>query len=278
LELDAVSDRVVADDDFLEAQGINVQLVGVEISDNVVDVGVLDLTAAKRAFLETRYGPSVRVRSERIQSAASPRSHYFNPVVGGMKIVGPNECTSAFPAKAGYVVGAGGEEFTVVFTAGHCAPLNATWYQGGDVLGSVYRRRFGGQVDAEIIRTNRSGISSVFLTRRRNQPIDRLQKAGDDDVGNDVCHSGHRGRPRCGKLTSRAMAIKVDGEDLVAQREFRPYSGSGVRDFCKPGDSGAPTYFGRVAKGIVSAIATESRRCYYTHIDHAFRALVTGTG
>ena len=49
------------------------------------------------------------------------------------------------------------------------------------------------------------------------------------------------------------------------QREFRPYEGSGIRNMCQGGDSGAPVYFGPVAKGIVSSIAGDNRRCFYSH-------------
>lgn len=72
--------------------------------------------------------------------------------------------------------------------------------------------------------------------------------------------------------------VRVDGVTLTQQREFRAYPQSGIRDLCQPGDSGGPVYFGRVAKGIVSAIDKVSRNCYYTHIDHAVNALVTGSG
>jgi hypothetical protein len=147
-------------------------------------------------------------------------------------------------------------------------------------MGIVWRNRFeeDSKVDGLIIRTPRRRRSEVYITRVKTQFIGRLQHADRDRVGNDVCHSGATSGPRCGKLVRTNIDVRVDGVLLREQREFRPYEGSGIRNLCQGGDSGAPVYFGRVAKGIVSSIAGDNRRCFYSHIDHAFRALVTGTG
>jgi hypothetical protein len=278
-ELEQALDRIVADDPVLLAQDINVQAVGVDIERNTADVGVLALTTAKEDALKARYGSIIFVRDEQIIPATQSRFEFTDPIIAGLRISGPNNCTNAFTAQAGFIVNGQSTIYNVTFTAAHCGPSNSLWYQGDQELGRVYRRRFGGKLDAMIIRTNRGVRSQVYITSKTKQLINRLQRAGRERVGHEtICQSGATSRsPRCGILAGTREVIRVDGVRLVEQRKFRRYSGSGV-DLCRKGDSGAPVYHGRVGKGIVSSVSKDNRFCYYTHIDHAFRGLVTGTG
>jgi hypothetical protein len=60
-ELLAIQDRIHDDDVLLQSQGIVTQTVGVDIPANGVEVAVAELTPERRAFLERRYGPGIRV-------------------------------------------------------------------------------------------------------------------------------------------------------------------------------------------------------------------------
>ena len=171
-ELEAVQNQVYADDALLQSQGIVTQTVGVDIPANVVRVDIAELTDAKRTFLQQRYGSAVRVAEEVVESAAGKgRAAYWNPIIAGLRIVGPKTCTNGFTAVAGFVVNGAVVEYNVTFSAGHCGEVNSVWFQGGGDLGIVWRQRFeeDSKVDGLIIRTPRRRRSEVFITRRTTQ-------------------------------------------------------------------------------------------------------------
>jgi hypothetical protein len=67
--LEAMATRVVADDELLGAQGIELQAVATDVKANVVDVVVRVLTDRAKRYLTDRYGSSVRVSEDTIEPA-----------------------------------------------------------------------------------------------------------------------------------------------------------------------------------------------------------------
>lgn len=68
-ELNAVERRIERDSDALVRQGFRISLLAVDERHNAVEVGIDRPTAAQRAELRRRYGPSVRVVDENVVPA-----------------------------------------------------------------------------------------------------------------------------------------------------------------------------------------------------------------
>lgn len=118
-ELETLQQGIVEAGPKLVSNGIQVSEVAVDISNNTVRVGVVDLDASKRKALTSQF-PGVEVFEEALDIPDN-RSDTANPMRAGVAITG---CTSAWKAQ---------DRSTgdlVMLTAGHCAS-GATGTLGG---------------------------------------------------------------------------------------------------------------------------------------------------
>jgi len=130
--------RISKDIESLDADGIEVVSVGLDIRDNTVVVGIAGDATGKRAIIKDRYGEPVKVATEDTGHAdACNGLRDCAPLKGGIKVYdvpGPAVCT------AGYIAKRPDGRFVLV-TAGHCIKIGDhgnDWKHesGGPVLGT----------------------------------------------------------------------------------------------------------------------------------------------
>jgi hypothetical protein len=279
-EIDDLTDRVTEDIPTLAADGIPVRSVASNDEDNVVEVGVANLTPARATALHDRYGDGVRAidagpaETQRLNRYALYRRMnaglFITGHIGGGSVAG---CTIAYSA---YKRTSAGIDYFHL-TAGHCG--TGAWYQGsskllsdGDFSEADDARRIGTAkstafrsgsfADAELISANRGRTSNaIFLPYHRRTVVGVESIARDEHRGEIVCKSGARTGVSCGVLRSRNYTQYYPDERVRLERQR-------LATFAADhGDSGAPVYRRRanleaLAAGIVSGNTFEDGREY----------------
>ena len=232
----------------------------VDIVDNALDLyaGPSTIAALERELstLEEVAGGPV----ELVESDIDPEDHIYKHealpyalVEGGQYIhneVG-NACTSGFAVQGYYG--------PFMLTAGHCAGINQTWYQGGSPLGRVALIEHSGRLDVAAISTwgtrNNWGRLHLNLWADR-QPV-TFAVSSHYLVGQTVCNTGWASTG----LSGRDGWYTQCG--VVSSQTYRPDFGEpvwGLASYASAyGDSGAgvywPTGYGNGAAGIVKGVA-----------------------
>lgn len=111
------------------------------------------------------------------------------------------------------------------------------WKQGGNTIGYMTKRNYGGNSDVGAIEIY-SSDSSYKLYGSNGKSSDlafsKYQFASDDVIGDNVCMSGRNSGNVCGKIVSRNLSFK---QNDVLFTNIRSATFSGM-----PGDSGAPVF------------------------------------
>jgi hypothetical protein len=253
--------------------------VGPDAQSGTEVMRVVDLTAAKKAYLRERFGSDVDVqaasRADIPVLAASSRITDRAPWNGGDFISDRvTNCTSGLPTHNG-----AGQQFLV--TAGHCFAAGATvWNYAPAIglgaatsstrIGTVYSRDYrAGRLDAELIPAAASSLTWVGGTATTTSRS-FAGGAGPVAAGSNVCVSGAFEGEHCGLIVqSNRVDQCVNFWDPAAgayhlscdvTQAIGP-SAQSVGD----GDSGGPVYqyFGSTPKavGIITAIGSPSVQC-----------------
>lgn len=257
-ELNALRGRVHDDDAFLGRHGIDIVSWFTSSSLNTVKLGVVDLTQAKREFLERRYGGPEMVTvvpGARVTEAYS-RQDDISPWNGGSVINVRWGTTSKNCSTGPAVRNAFGTEY--LLSAGHCyssstSQIRETWQEASfrtDDDPTFMGNGSGGRpvngargYDVATIRTNTSSL--VFATKH---PLDQ---------GSGYAQSGtFRAAENTGVCVSGAFSghwcatyvIDFDGEVENPGGGILIHMNTARRDpqvstaIVGPGDSGGPVY------------------------------------
>lgn len=282
-------ERTISKDlDSLNAEGIHVTVLGLDVPGNRVDVRLSSVTEEAVAALQQRYGADVLTISEQAPPTTTACTREAcGPIDGerlrgGLYVYGPrgNVCTTAFPAVKGYN-GSANSGIDGFLTAGHCFGQDSWVAHNGYYAGFVRWWQFSGNQDsAWIDKDDNWPNSSRWVWQLPDDTrfsITSRADAGAGNPGDPICHSGWRRGYRCGALTSDSITITVEGGiRLTDMKEDNICAG--------PGDSGGPVYSGRQAHGIMSASNIQvnqdgSYRClapertYYSGIFNVEQAL-----
>lgn len=282
-KLARLRDRIVADDAALVRQGVNVVKFGVSDTLNRVTLTVEDLTPAKRALLERRYGARlVAVVDGGPAAPVYSREDDSPPWNGGIVI--SFDATEGDCSTGAAVKNSAGREF--LLTAGHC-------FTSG---GKVYDRRvyqesdsrttddptYMGLADAEYPMANTSGYdlalidvgssASGLIFRSKSPTTDAsgVPQKGTIRavVGTGLCTSGAFTGEKCASyVTEFDMTLKYgNGAMVIHVNELTRESASSTTPIAGPGDSGGPVYAvrtdGLYVAGTILAIPSNMMQGY----------------
>lgn len=304
LQLDSLQQRIDNDttSGALGNAGINVTGTAVDVPTNRVQVWTDDVTEQVRGELAARYGPAVSVQqgtfttgqaASRASVCQSTRDVKVRPLQAGLCIrpqkPPPSYCTNSFgvlDSFNGYI-----GPYVGMLTAGHCvkppgAPpqfKSQRWRQGdNNSTFFVTRSRFvnGSDCDCAVIATSYGSqpakiTNKVFVSSGASQTIRHVQSPKKDKITEMVCFAGATSGVHCGKLTNKNFHPLV--YDTVTRTTARLVKQRVLDIPCTGGDSGAPTYNGDVAKGIVSFAAGRKHLCGYSHIGYVAQQPGWGT-
>jgi hypothetical protein len=251
----------------LVRSGIEVDEFGSNPLTGKEDIGVVNLTAGKAAYLRHLYPPQAlnifNVTSRQANAARLDASRIADtpPFNGGDAIVSAtqhfNACTSGF----GIVI----RGTYRLLTAGHCyavgtTVLNARWIGGtsisgsGASMGTVIESALNSDLDSEVI----SGPGSDLIW---TGPIGAPQRAtvsgvGTWAVGDQVCTSGAYGGEICGLTVEHVNYCMLLSEFPISIHLFCHLTQvQGARETAS-GDSGGPVF--RFNGNAVEAVGTVS--------------------
>ncbi len=240
-------------------------------------IRVVDLTAAKKAYLRQRFGSDIDVQAASradIPVLRASRIADHAPWNGGDFISdGSGTCTSGLPTHNG-----AGQQFLV--TAGHCFAAGATvWNYAPDIglgaatpstrIGTVYSRDYrDGYLDAELISAAASSLTWVGATATTTSRS-FAGGAGPVAAGSNVCVSGAFEGEHCDLIV---QPNHVDQSQLFWEPATQTYHLSRhVTQAIGPnpqsvgeGDSGGPVYqyFGSTPKAVgIIAGGPDSVQC-----------------
>jgi hypothetical protein len=244
-ELDAVHQAVedLAHEDSDTSRGIGA--IRTDIRKNVVTVEVraTDRTRIEPELVQ-RFGDRVSVADPNafVNDVCSNRSS-CTPYRAGIQIYRSGaSCTSAFLAKKN------GVATYYMLTAGHCGVLNTAWFHDENQVGIVQARAYvnNGNADAEAI--SRAGTTGhknwIYVTDgEMARTVTARQGHNADAAGENVCQSGITSGFFCGIIWDTDVDNVDDGTIVQNNLREATYTSAG-------GDSGAPVFYGHLAKGV----------------------------
>jgi len=248
-DLAYLTSRLDADQDSLEAAGVDMSSWGPDVVSNTVVAHLRVYSDAAAAYLQSRYGDGVTVATDSQTVAVSSSTADSTPWFGADKIDGPagNYCTTWFSAKQG-------SQYVGV-TAGHCGA--GTWKQNAATYGTVSSRAYGGSIDGEIIPVASNGGYVWSGTGSSNRAVTAVQTS--DPVGSGLCTDGYTDHEVCG-ITVQAVGQTVKYLDGTTMTGLVKAWNEGYVASFSPGDSGGPVYFvtssGVTAIGMVDGMVT----------------------
>lgn len=258
-ELQAVRDAVSEALDPLRSKGYGIYTLGVDIPENVVELGVERVDEGLRREL-ARFDSSGLLKvvevEEPIPAACVSRSNCGSPLKGGLAITSvQGTCTSGLLMSAGV----GGNSF--LMTAGHCSNnprYNTTWKHNNSNIGTVTLNSWYNlsRADAAAIDIlNSSESNKIYINSTTAKSITSRQGQNGDSINDLVCHSGIVSGVQCGILEAE-QTIYVEGVRFDAMRRAQmPVT---------YGDSGSPVWVQstNIGAGIVSSFDANGNACY----------------
>lgn len=286
--------RVENDWDTLEASGMALTSVSVEVQANEVQVGVSNPSTAIASSLNARYGAGVTMVAEQpaVDAAASgphTRTSRTRPMRAGLAIYPHDHSTVC---TAGYLTRdeiphpvTGTDTIYGMMTAGHCFADQDThfgdcgqqWRQGGRSIGCQYgdnTYKNGMRSDAGMILLNTGKDSSnlLYISNRFSRNVRSVYHH--DEKGYTVCLSGYKSGVGCGHIAHSGTYTISSSHGKRRLKSMVRVSGFE----CAPGDSGAPIYHfqgaeGAQAVGIVSGFVPRYAGahfgpCIYSQVRH----------
>lgn len=279
--LNTLHERILADEAWVEAQGLELRTVGVDVPANRIELGLNVLPdSAQLAQLRNRYGDAVEALQVTVEAAAARRDDYWPRLFGGLEIFGleyGSRCTSGY-AWTGAI---GTLRLRGVLTAGHCTGLRASedWSQGGVKFGTVFANNAYDKdyksADAASVGENvddaRPIEPTVYLGVFQRAAITRVQPRSRIRTDQRVCLSGRTSGYTCGKVSSTYRNVVITNGALSFK--IRLKNQMFVKGMsCDFGDSGGPIFAKGAAIGMMSAVVTYRsrtgqtyKRCTYSH-------------
>lgn len=275
-QLDALTERI--DLEAAQAEGIDINSVYPDLSDNTVKVGVDLPTPELEAKLRAQYGDNITLRR---QGAAVPQQsrsegsrlrirRFIPPVYGGLqtyRFFGGN-CSTGFSVRRG-------RRYRVL-TAGHCGSRGSIWFRlsrgrnfpigkmtadagPGNFRDSAGRVR---GIDVGQIRVPRRYATSRIYVRPGEKNAYRRMKrqiSVGNPQGRTICMVGYRKTPpRCNRLVSNKARIRVS-RNLVFGR-----MGVWKPSDTRAGDSGGAVYRRNTAFGVHFGLSAYTNERVYT--------------
>jgi len=242
--------RVEGDLTELWELGVRVAHVGVDVPDNTVEVGLLDLGADSVAAVKQRYGEHVEVVAGTIgQADVCDASNNCRPIKGGISInptgIAPEQCTS------GFVVKRTDTSTLAILTAGHCIEYwggyDVAWQhnsQGfGRALYETWKPGGTGAADVGLITIQSPDVALMTNKnhmRRTNGSLASVTNVASPVAGGSVCRVGLRSGHDCGTIivpNEGNWSETPDGRKMWVSNTTRvSFDSSG-------GDSGGPVFF-----------------------------------
>ncbi|MFS0878208.1 S1 family peptidase [Solibacillus isronensis] len=216
-------------DDKLSLLGIT--SVYVHYEKNTIGVDVKELNPEIIATIKELYGEDIYIEesSGEIEHGRTDRVNYME---GGLAI-GTNtntegSCTLSFSIRR---LSSGENNFV---TAGHCASLNQTVYQGGESIGTVNysTNEPGGTLDVALITPKSGKYPTKYIFQNDHQDVTIVGTLAPAS-GIAVRKSGRTTFNTRGTVTDPHAAVSVNGS--IVYRARADYGSAG-------GDSGAPVY------------------------------------
>lgn len=240
--------------------------VKTSVRDNVVIVGVENVSGPLAESLRSEFGDAVQVESgSRLRNTACISRLECTPWRAGLRVTRTGgACTAAFMAKSG--------ASWYWLTAGHCGGFNSLWWhddaQAGLMTLKYYFQNSNG--DAAAIKLSAPQQNWLYVTGGEPARVITSREGQEaDTVGNSVCMSAYPTGFWCGVITNTDWS--GEDENLVLQDKIR------VATYCNEyGDSGGPVFYGNKAKGLNKGFFDgKPAPCSsaYTHIWEAERGL-----
>ena len=253
--LEGTASKIRTDLKSLHAAGIDVVEVGVDVPNNLVDVGVQGLTDSISESLLSSYGPDLEIRSSqpRVQvslpTGCSSRSNC--QLEGGLQVtnLGYRQCTSDFVFKYS------GSHYLA--TAGHCwSQTYYKWYEDPGATRQIginfgYSYYSGMSADVMLMTTPVPTSTAKNLLyasdSNKTQAMTVAESNSNQQVGNYACGSGNTSGYHCGPILAVDQTEVVSGltEYHMWEADFRSASG----------DSGGAVFDSYVEQGLIDAVS-----------------------
>ncbi len=232
--LESVTDQVGAQITSLESEGIVINSLFADVSDNTVKVGVSNPTSTTEQTLRTRFGPEIKLEAAlpftngshtTDPKASRLRTHRpIPPVYAGLKLYarGGRLCSSAFSLIDTPTPTARARRR--ILSAGHCATglvRGDPWSHAGKRAGGVRDAIVGNVqdgdqrrgIDAMLLRTRAGYISSLVYVhpgeRDAFRAITKSVTIEENPRGKKLCVIGFRRTPpRCATLKSLKATVR----------------------------------------------------------------------
>lgn len=230
-DLERVTERLDRDRDALQRDGIEIVHYGVDQSENLVHIGVVDPQPAEIDTLISRYGDMLKVvPANPATTACTGRESCMGPPLrGGISGAPPgtayeNRCSIAFLIHYGSDV--------QWLTAGHCAKTTGVkWYHAGNSswgIGTIKATCWPGCQWSDAARagniSDTYASNKVYLTTTLTYSVIGRQFYNADDEGDITCINARRAGYRCGEiLRFGRMNFPADGVWYDQQR-FASYT------------------------------------------------------
>ena len=267
--LEALAATISSDMKSLQASGIDVVRVGVDVPKNVVQVGVDGLTSANEAVLLARYGQDLEIiPAAPLQQASLPTgctSRTNCQLEGGLDVsnLGFMACTSNFFFKYSGLI--------YLATAGHCySSTYYKWYEGGNsnyYIGNnfAYSDYNGMSADVMLFTQSVSTPKNIIYASdsTKTQSMTTWDTNSEQIYGQYACRSGYASGYNCSDILGTDLTETVQcltgtcTEYHMWQLDIR---GAG-------GDSGGPIFNDYIEMGIVDAVNSNYTETYYSTID-----------
>lgn len=299
-ELNAISQRVARDINWLVDHGVAVSSFGPDVVANAVVIRVPVVTDSITAAVTTRYvGAPVQVAAGPSFRTMGSSDTQAPPMMGGLLMwrCADNAfaCSSATSCSAAFIINSGGSSPTyAILSAGHCG--SGTWLQGspytlGDyTVGTTATAYFDSGGDAEVIplTVQADGSHSPFVyisttscgfncTSHNLRIISGYEQA--TNVGEVTCESRSNQQEQdevCGSVTQSQQCVTEEPSNLLICHQI-------FADFPSMfGDSGGPFYQPQAggystAQGVTSSSDLQTLTTY-TQIVDALAAISNAGG
>ena len=270
------ADTLTANVKALESQGAQLNGWGVHIADNVLYVGLDQLTPSTQRAVEALVGlAGVEFAQDPGYHQAADRVTDSPPWYGADRIVGPKTCTSGFTL----IDNAGG--LIRSSTAGHCG--YGSWTQGGQSFGStiLIAYREGGYTDSQLITAPRGADGRIWTGGANvSKPVKSWYPEASQDGGQPICTSGGYSGTHCdAKILNTNQCHRFTDDNVTICHLIDAFESSATYGI-QPGDSGGPVYSNStdntaaVARGMLAGIFGANPGVYsYTPITQVFTGL-----
>ena len=240
--LDAIRDEITRDRSWASAVGGEVREWGVDTTNNVVSIGVAELTPELEDAASAQFGSAVQLR-EVGEFQKTSRVHDVSPFKGGIRINNTiTQCSS------GFAVRHTSTGLLALLTCGHCFSLNQAIFHDGRTFGRVFFRENAGNGFDRALINGQSYEASTWLGPFNSNTFTAVRGFGTVVTGQKVCIDGAEHGEICDAVVGQREICRTasDGTTCHLTQLTKP----GVF-LAGEGDSGGPI-IRKVSNGVVA--------------------------